>query len=212
MDRDRLSDLCDQGLTQRAIGERLGISHGTVRYWLRQHGVRTDGRPPARIWDANAFISACESSMTVVEVLDKMGASKYSGNYRRAAQLAEELGVVLPVARKGSWAARIVTPILSDDEVLARFRRTDRPQDSKSLKRWMARRPECLRELRPRPGVERTSAHVGARPHRRRPVEQPDRQPPPALPELPCPNRDEQSEEVDSWGCPRSSEDRASVS
>lgn len=83
-----LAALCDQGLTQRAIVEHLGVSHTTVRYWLKRYGLRTNGRPTARSWDASAFALACTESASVAEVLDRIGVSKYSGNYRRAALMA----------------------------------------------------------------------------------------------------------------------------
>ena len=135
-----LAALCDQGLTQRAIAERLGVSHATVRYWLKRHGLRTNGRPAARSWNTREFALACSESKSVAEVLDRIGASKYSGNYRRAALMANELGVVLPVARTGEWLARISKPILTDDQVRARFVRSTVPRDNTSLKRWMTTR------------------------------------------------------------------------
>lgn len=140
MQRDILEQLCRQGLTQRQIAERLGTSHTTVRYWLAKHELRTDGRVVAKAWDSGEFTEACATSQTVAEVLDKMGAIKYSGNYRRAAKYAQSLGVELPVARKGTWTARVLKPILSDEEVLARFRMTDVPSDNTTLKRWMTQR------------------------------------------------------------------------
>jgi Homeodomain-like domain-containing protein/HNH endonuclease len=140
VERDRLTELCDQGLTQRAIAERFAVSHTTVRYWLKHYGLRTNGRSRARAWDPESFAKACAESLTVAEVLDRIGASKYSGNYRRAALMADQLGVTLPVARKGEWHSRAAAPMLSDDQVRARFRRSEVPQDSKSLKRWMTRR------------------------------------------------------------------------
>ncbi|WP_022894305.1 HNH endonuclease signature motif containing protein [Agromyces subbeticus] len=140
MEREQLTELCEEGLTQRAIAERLAVSHTTIRYWLKQHGLRTSGRAPAKPWDPDAFTKACAESRTVAEVLDRIGVSKYSGNYRRAAVMAGRLGVALPVARRGEWHARVATPRLDEDEVRARFRRGDVPQDSASLKRWMTRR------------------------------------------------------------------------
>jgi hypothetical protein len=95
--RDILEALCSEGLTQRAIAAHLEVSHATVRYWLRRFGLRTDGRSVAKEWDEGAFLGACASSATVAEVLDQLGVSKYSGNYRRAADYAERLGVVLPI-------------------------------------------------------------------------------------------------------------------
>lgn len=140
MRRDDLEVLCGQGLTQRAIAQHAGVSHATVRYWLRQYGLRTSGQPPAKRWDAELFAKACEESQTVAEVLDRIGASKYSGNYRRAQFMAQQLGIELPVAKKGEWYARIAKPMLTDDQVRARFCRSEIPRDSKSLKRWMTRR------------------------------------------------------------------------
>jgi DNA-directed RNA polymerase subunit N (RpoN/RPB10) len=140
MERDELAGLCDEGLTQRAIASHFDVSHATVRYWLKLHGLRTHGRPKARHWDPVAFKTACAESRNIAEVLDRLGVSKYSGNYRRAAHMADDLGVALPIARPGSWTARVKIPILTDDEVRARFARTEQPQDSKSLKRWMTGR------------------------------------------------------------------------
>jgi DNA-directed RNA polymerase subunit RPC12/RpoP len=39
--RKRLSALVDEGLTTRAIAERLGLSQSTIRHWLRTHGLQT---------------------------------------------------------------------------------------------------------------------------------------------------------------------------
>jgi transposase len=41
VERETLATLVDEGLTTRAIAERLGFSQSTVRHWLRQHGLRT---------------------------------------------------------------------------------------------------------------------------------------------------------------------------
>jgi hypothetical protein len=41
VERIPLAMLVDQGLTQREIGERLGVAVSTVRHWLRVHGLRT---------------------------------------------------------------------------------------------------------------------------------------------------------------------------
>jgi DNA-binding transcriptional ArsR family regulator len=41
IERQRLGELVAEGLSTRAIAERLGLSQSTVRHWLRRHGLRT---------------------------------------------------------------------------------------------------------------------------------------------------------------------------
>lgn len=46
---ETLADLTQDGLSTREIGTRLGLSQGTVRHWLRRHGLKTrHQRPGAR--------------------------------------------------------------------------------------------------------------------------------------------------------------------
>jgi orotate phosphoribosyltransferase-like protein len=117
MEREDLEMLCDRGLTQRAIAEWFGVSHATARYWLKQYGLSTNGRRTAKRWDSVEFATACVESLTVAEVLDRIGVSKCSGNYRRAMLMAKQLGVELPVAKRGAWHSRIAKPMLTDEQV-----------------------------------------------------------------------------------------------
>ena len=41
VERAELEALLDEGLTIRAMAERLGVSYTTVRHWLRRHGLTT---------------------------------------------------------------------------------------------------------------------------------------------------------------------------
>ena len=41
LDRERLERLVQQGLSTRRIAQEVGRSQGTVRHWLKQHGLRT---------------------------------------------------------------------------------------------------------------------------------------------------------------------------
>jgi excisionase family DNA binding protein len=41
IDRDTLAALVAEGLSTREISQRLGLSQGTVRHWLRKHDLRT---------------------------------------------------------------------------------------------------------------------------------------------------------------------------
>jgi hypothetical protein len=41
IDRNTLAGLVEAGNSTRAIAEQLGLSQGTVRHWLKKHGLRT---------------------------------------------------------------------------------------------------------------------------------------------------------------------------
>jgi hypothetical protein len=47
MDREILRGLIEEGLTVRIVGERLGVSHATVRYWMTKYDLVT---PRGRLW------------------------------------------------------------------------------------------------------------------------------------------------------------------
>ena len=40
LDRDRLAGLVERGVTLQGIADELGVSTGTVRYWIKRHGLR----------------------------------------------------------------------------------------------------------------------------------------------------------------------------
>jgi transposase len=50
--RDHLAKLVDDGLSIRAIAERLGVSYATVRHWLRRHGLQTRRAARLQVVDA----------------------------------------------------------------------------------------------------------------------------------------------------------------
>ena len=57
--REQLEALVDDGLTVRAIAERVGMSYGTVQHWLRKHGLKT--RRGARPRGRGALVASCAS-------------------------------------------------------------------------------------------------------------------------------------------------------
>lgn len=44
MTKEQLINLINQELTQREIGDRLGKSQASIRYWLNKHGLKTEAR------------------------------------------------------------------------------------------------------------------------------------------------------------------------
>lgn len=50
MERDGLAELIAEGLTVRAIAERLGVTRATVRYWMEKHALVT---PRGQQWRAS---------------------------------------------------------------------------------------------------------------------------------------------------------------
>jgi transposase len=62
IERERLAALVEEGLSIRAIGERLDVSYTTVRHWLRTYGIQTPrGRRLAETAAARA--SGAETTM-----------------------------------------------------------------------------------------------------------------------------------------------------
>jgi transposase-like protein len=58
--RERLAELVDQSLSIREIGEAVGRSDTTVRYWLRAHGLRTVRASSAPVSDrARVIVRDC---------------------------------------------------------------------------------------------------------------------------------------------------------
>ncbi len=52
IERERLEELVDAGMTIAGIGEAVGLSGTTVRYWLRRYGLRTKNRVGPRLGEA----------------------------------------------------------------------------------------------------------------------------------------------------------------
>jgi hypothetical protein len=80
--RERLSELIGEGLSIAQIAERTRFSKGTVRYWLRRHGLQTHGaverrrRAQARDASERGFESAtmrCPHHGETEFVLDRRG-------------------------------------------------------------------------------------------------------------------------------------------
>jgi transposase len=83
--RDRLAELVAAGMTIAEIAEQVGRSKGTVRYWLRAHGLQTlnrrGRRAPSLVRDAKAA-----GLLTILRVCRKHGETEFilegRGHYR----------------------------------------------------------------------------------------------------------------------------------
>lgn len=60
VDRETLAELAGEGLSIRAIAERLDLSYTTVRHWLRAHGLRTTrARGPKVAASGDVAVGTC---------------------------------------------------------------------------------------------------------------------------------------------------------
>jgi transposase len=57
--REQLEPLIDEGLSVRAIAERLGVSYTTVRHWLKKHGLKTRRAVMPRSSDSRTMERKC---------------------------------------------------------------------------------------------------------------------------------------------------------
>lgn len=57
--RAQLEPLIEEGLSVRAISERLGVSYATVQHWLKKHGLKTRRGAQPRSSDARTIEREC---------------------------------------------------------------------------------------------------------------------------------------------------------
>jgi len=57
--REQLEALVNDGLTVRAIAERVGISYATVQHWLKKHGLKTRRAAQPRGTEARTEFREC---------------------------------------------------------------------------------------------------------------------------------------------------------
>jgi len=79
MDKNKLIEYCDLGLSSYSIANKENISQTSVRYWLNKYNLKTKGWFR---WDEKKLRKTISESKSYNEVLLKLGKSTSSNNYR----------------------------------------------------------------------------------------------------------------------------------
>lgn len=82
----------DQNLTQRQIAEKLGVSHTTLRYWLKKYNMKTR-TTRYRTWTDQQLIDAVEKSEYMSDVILSLGLTVRPGNYETVKLHVKRLGL-----------------------------------------------------------------------------------------------------------------------
>ena len=92
MDINEIQSNIDQGLTQRQIAKNLGVSHTTLRYWLKKYNVKTKNTH-YRTWTDEQLIDAVNKSEYMSDVIKSLGLSVRPGNYETVKLHVRRLGL-----------------------------------------------------------------------------------------------------------------------
>ena len=95
MNKKELQVLVESGKTVSEIAKISGMTKTPVRYWLRQYDLKTKGQEGfgKQKWNEDKMIDAIMSSVTISDVLKKMGLSVSSGNYVTVKKFIRKNGI-----------------------------------------------------------------------------------------------------------------------
>jgi len=79
MDKVKLEEYCNDGLSSNAIADKENLSPTTIRYWLKKHNLTTKGWT---YFDENTLRKIVNESKSQNEVLGKLNRSNSSNSYR----------------------------------------------------------------------------------------------------------------------------------
>ncbi len=96
MEKDILINLIEKGYSQHRISRELSISQTTTRYWIKKYDLSTGLSSFFRLWTDAEFLDALDGSLSVAEILAKMGKVRGNGGYETLKKHAKRLGVSLP--------------------------------------------------------------------------------------------------------------------
>ena len=95
MKKLELEQLVEQGLTIYQIGDRVGKSSTTVRYWLKKHGLKTKKATNRATWTEGQMVSALSNNTTIADVLRELGLVVRPGNYSTVKNFVKKYNIDL---------------------------------------------------------------------------------------------------------------------
>lgn len=134
MERNELATAVAEGLSIRQLQKRLGACNGSVRYWLKKYGMKTNGVITARDWSKEGVIVAMVGAVSMSDVLRKMGLTIRAGNYQRLQKYAKRYGITLPISQGGNGTGGWFST-LTDDDVFVENSLTTRHVVKKRLRK-----------------------------------------------------------------------------
>ena len=91
MDKQKLQDYIDQGLTQRQIAKIENISQTGLRYWLSKYNIKTKSNK--RRWTDEQLIEYINESQYMSDVIKKLGLAVRPGNYETLNKYTKKLNL-----------------------------------------------------------------------------------------------------------------------
>jgi hypothetical protein len=88
MEKVELQDMVSRGLSLKLMSEETGKSIGTVRYWLKKYGLKTEYEP--LLLNLDDVESAAKEATSFANMMMILGLSVHSSNYRRLRNFVSE--------------------------------------------------------------------------------------------------------------------------
>ncbi len=124
MDKTELEKLLNEGISLRKVGERLGCSLSTIRYWTTKYGLKSKHTQIINgvLYDREKVVAAVRNNVTVSGFLKEMGLDPRGSNYRSAKRAFARFEIntshfIGSAARKGKsvgGGCRPLTAVLVD--------------------------------------------------------------------------------------------------
>lgn len=115
MEKTELQDMIGRGMSLSLISKETGKSIGTVRYWLKKHGLKTTYEP--LLLNIDAVKSAAKQANSFAGMMMILGLSVHSSNYRRLRKFVRENSI--DVSHFGSRGNKKVESV-SNEELFTR--------------------------------------------------------------------------------------------